>query len=128
MQLARPLAPVNNVLSDLRLVLFLLCAGGIALAACLGRLAAGRVLAPLAEVAQTAQHITDTEDLTSRIQYHADDEVGQLATRFNAMIERLAGLPRARSTSPCARSASSLPTPRTSCALRSRACARTSRC
>jgi two-component system, OmpR family, sensor histidine kinase MprB len=91
LQLARPLAPVENVLSELRVVLFLLCAGGIALAACLGRLAAGRVLAPIAEVAQTAQHITDTEDLTSRIQYHADDEVGQLATRFNAMIERLQG-------------------------------------
>jgi two-component system, OmpR family, sensor histidine kinase MprB len=91
LQLARPLAPVKNVLSELRVVLFLLCAGGIALAACLGRLAAGRVLAPLAEVAQTAEHITDTEDLTSRIQYHADDEVGQLATRFNAMIERLQG-------------------------------------
>ena len=89
LQLARPLAPVRNVLAELRLVLFLLCAGGIALAACLGRLSARRVLAPLAEVAQTAQHITETEDLTSRIQYHADDEVGQLATRFNAMIERL---------------------------------------
>jgi len=91
LQLARPLAPVRNVLADLRLVLLLLCAGGIALAACLGRLAAGRVLAPLGEFAQTAEHITDTEDLTSRIQYHADDEVGQLATRFNAMIERLQG-------------------------------------
>lgn len=91
LQLARPLSPVENVLSELRVVLFLLCAGGIALAACLGRLAASRVLAPLAEVAQTAEHITDTEDLTSRIQYHADDEVGQLATRFNAMIERLQG-------------------------------------
>jgi two-component system, OmpR family, sensor histidine kinase MprB len=91
LQLARPLTPVDNVLSELRVVLFLLCAGGIALAACLGRLAASRVLAPLAEVAQTAQHITDTEDLTSRIQYHADDEVGQLSARFNAMIERLQG-------------------------------------
>jgi two-component system, OmpR family, sensor histidine kinase MprB len=89
LQLARPLEPVRNVLAELRLVLFLLCAGGIALAACLGRVAAGRVLAPIAEVAETAQHITDTEDLTSRIHYHADDEVGQLATRFNAMIERL---------------------------------------
>ena len=57
----------------------------------LGRVAARRVLAPLGEVAQTAQHITETEDLTSRIQYRADDEVGQLATRFNAMIERLQG-------------------------------------
>jgi two-component system sensor histidine kinase MprB len=55
----------------------------------LGRLAARRVLAPLAEVAQTAQHISETEDLSSRIQVHSDDAVGQLATRFNAMIERL---------------------------------------
>jgi two-component system sensor histidine kinase MprB len=89
LQLARPLQSVDHVLSILRLVLLLLCAGGIALAAALGRLAANRVLAPLSEVAQTAQHISETEDLTSRIRVHADDEVGRLATRFNAMIERL---------------------------------------
>ena len=88
-QLARPLSSVDNVLGKLRLVLALLCAGGIALAAVLGRLAARRVLSPLAEVADTAQHIEQTEDLTSRIRVHADDEVGQLATRFNAMLARL---------------------------------------
>ena len=88
-ELARPLESVDHVLSSLRVVLLLLCAGGIALAAALGRLAANRVLAPLSEVAQTAEHISETEDLTSRIRVHADDEVGQLATRFNAMIERL---------------------------------------
>src|SRR6185312_11059358 len=48
-----------------------------------------QVLAPLAEVAQTAEHISETEDLSARIHVHADDEVGQLATRFNAMLERL---------------------------------------
>ncbi len=90
-QLARPLDGVDRVLSHLRLILALLAAAGMALAAALGRLAANRVLSPLAEVAQTAQHITDTEDLTSRLRVHADDEVGQLATRFNAMIERLQG-------------------------------------
>jgi two-component system, OmpR family, sensor histidine kinase MprB len=90
-QLARPLDGIDHVLANLRLILLLLCAGGVALAAVLGRLAARRVLAPLAEVAQTAQHISETEDLTSRIHVHADDEVGQLATRFNAMIERLQG-------------------------------------
>jgi two-component system sensor histidine kinase MprB len=88
-QLARPLNGIDHVLSQLRLILFLLCLFGVALAAVLGRLAASRVLAPLAEVAQTAQHISETEDLTSRIHVHADDEVGQLARRFNAMIERL---------------------------------------
>lgn len=88
-QLARPLNGVDGVLSRLRAVLILLCAGGIALAAMLGRLAARRVLAPLAEVADTAQHISETEDLSARIRVHSDDEVGQLATRFNAMVSRL---------------------------------------
>ncbi len=91
LELARPLNAVDHVLSRLRLILFLLCLFGVGLAAVLGRLAARRVLAPLAEVAQTAQHISETEDLTSRIHVHADDEVGQLARRFNAMIERLQG-------------------------------------
>jgi two-component system sensor histidine kinase MprB len=88
-QLARPLSSVDNVLSKLRVILLVLAVGGIALAAALGRLAARRVLAPLAEVADTAQHISETEDLTSRIRVHADDEVGALATRFNAMLQRL---------------------------------------
>jgi two-component system, OmpR family, sensor histidine kinase MprB len=88
-QLLRPLGGVENILSNLRLVLLLVCAGGVALAAVMGRVAAKRVIAPLAEVAQTAQHIEETEDLSSRLHVHADDEVGQLATRFNAMMDRL---------------------------------------
>jgi two-component system sensor histidine kinase MprB len=88
-QLARPLASVDRVLGRLRLILALLCLGGVALAAVLGRLAARRVLAPLAEVARTVQQIGETDDLSHRIRVHADDEVGQLATRFNAMLEHL---------------------------------------
>jgi two-component system sensor histidine kinase MprB len=88
-QLARPLNSVDHVLNRLRLFLALVILGGVALALVLGRLAARRVLAPLAEVADTAQHIGETEDLASRIHVHTDDEVGQLATRFNRMLERL---------------------------------------
>jgi two-component system sensor histidine kinase MprB len=88
-QLARPLSNVDHVLSHLRLVLFLLCLGGVALAAALGRLAARRVLAPLGEVAQTASYITETDDLSRRLRVHAEDEVGELATRFNTMLEHL---------------------------------------
>ena len=47
------------------------------------------MLAPLAEVAHTAQQIGETDDLSPRLKIHADDEVGQLATRFNAMLDRL---------------------------------------
>jgi two-component system sensor histidine kinase MprB len=90
-QLARPLNGVNSILANLRLILAVLLAGGIAVAAALGRLAARRVLAPLGEVAQAAQHISETDDLTGRIRVHADDEVGRVATRFNLMLDRLEG-------------------------------------
>ena len=87
--LARPLNGVDNILSDLRLVLLLVLVGGAALAAGLGRMASRRVLAPLAEVAAVAQEIGETDDLSKRLHVHADDEVGQLATNFNAMMDRL---------------------------------------
>jgi two-component system sensor histidine kinase MprB len=88
-QLARPLDGVDHILRTLRLILIVLAAGGIALAAVLGRLAANRVLAPLAEVTRTAETIGQTDDLSQRLRVHADDEVGQLATQFNAMLETL---------------------------------------
>ena len=90
-ELARPLNGVDTILSHLRLFLALLLAAGIALAAVLGRMASSRVLAPLAEVSQVAQHIGETDDLTERLHVHADDEVGALATRFNTMLDRLEG-------------------------------------
>jgi two-component system sensor histidine kinase MprB len=64
-------------------------AAGMAVAAALGRIASRRVLAPLAEVADVAQQIGETDDLSKRLRVHADDEVGQLATNFNAMLDRL---------------------------------------
>jgi two-component system sensor histidine kinase MprB len=91
LQLARPLNGVDHVLANLRLVLALVFVGGIALAGGLGRLAARRALAPLAEVAEAAERIGETDDLTARLRVHAEDEVGQLAIRFNAMLDRLEG-------------------------------------
>jgi two-component system sensor histidine kinase MprB len=88
-ELARPLGPVESVLANLRLILLLVLLGGIALAAVLGRFAARRVLKPLAEVTRTAELIGETDDLTQRIAVREDDEVGHLAIRFNAMLDRL---------------------------------------
>jgi two-component system sensor histidine kinase MprB len=88
-QLARPLAATDNVLRTLRWVLalvFLFVVGGAAL---LARMATRRVLAPLAQVTATAQLIGETDDLSQRIDVYQDDEVGQLASRFNAMLARL---------------------------------------
>jgi two-component system sensor histidine kinase MprB len=88
-ELARPLNGVDDILSRLRTILLLVLIGGVALAAVLGRFAARRVLKPLAEVTHTAELIGETDDLTQRIAVREDDEVGQLAIRFNAMLDRL---------------------------------------
>jgi two-component system sensor histidine kinase MprB len=88
-QLARPLNSVDSILSSLRLILFLVLLGGVVVAGLLGRIASRRVLRPLNEVAATAEHIGETDDLSQRLRVHADDEVGQLATRFNTMLDRL---------------------------------------
>ncbi len=91
LQLARPLNSVDSILQDLRIILAVLLFACIAIAAALGRIAARRGLKPLAEVAQAAQHIGETDDLSGRIRVHSDDEVGQLARRFNTMLDRLEG-------------------------------------
>ncbi len=49
---------------------------------------AGRVLAPLRELSDTARGITDT-DLSRRLRVEGDDEVAQLGRRFNEMLDRL---------------------------------------
>jgi two-component system sensor histidine kinase MprB len=87
--LARPLGPVQSVLSSMRLILSLLFLTVVALAALLARLATRRVLRPLAEVTETARLIGETDDLSQRLTVHKDDEVGQLASRFNEMLARL---------------------------------------
>ena len=88
-ELARPLDSVDRVMSKLRLILLLICAAGAGLAALLSRGAARRVLTPLAEVARTAELVSETEDLSRRIAIRSDDEVGHLASRFNTMLDRL---------------------------------------
>jgi two-component system sensor histidine kinase MprB len=88
-QLARPLNNVDDVLARLRLILALVSVAGIAVAAVVGRLLTRRLTAPLREVAEAAAHIADTRDLTRRIDVDGTDEVGQLAARFNEMLDRL---------------------------------------
>jgi two-component system, OmpR family, sensor histidine kinase MprB len=90
-QLARSLASTDDVLARLRWVLLALVLGGIALAALLGRLAAQHLVAPVARVTEAARHIAQTEDLGRRIEVTSADEVGELAARFNAMLDTLEG-------------------------------------
>ncbi len=90
-QLARSLKAVDATLARLRLVLALLCAGGTLLAAFFGRLFGRQVIQPVSELTAAAEHITRTDDLGRRIEVRSDDEVGQMAQRFNAMLDALEG-------------------------------------
>jgi two-component system, OmpR family, sensor histidine kinase MprB len=88
-EIGHPLTDIDAVLDRLRTVLILVCVGGIALAALLGRLASRRLIAPISRVSQAAKHISETEDLGERIDVRTRDEVGELAQRFNTMLDTL---------------------------------------
>jgi two-component system, OmpR family, sensor histidine kinase MprB len=86
---ARSLNGVDAVLRRLRWALVLLCVAGTALAAAVSRVFARRVMAPVADLTAAAEHIEATGDLHRRIDGAGDDELGRLARRFNAMLDRL---------------------------------------
>ena len=88
-QFAQPLTEVDSLLSRLRLILGLIDAGGIALAALLGRLVAGAAVQPLKRLTRAAEHVAVTRDLSGRITPAGEDEIGRLAKSFNAMLDAL---------------------------------------
>jgi two-component system, OmpR family, sensor histidine kinase MprB len=89
LELAQPLTSVDRLLRRLRIILALLDVGGIALAALLGRLVAGAALAPVRRLTQATEHVTNTQDLSERIEPSGEDEIGRLAESFNAMLDAL---------------------------------------
>ena len=60
----------------------------LAVAVVIGWVEAGRILRPIREVTLTARAISDT-DLARRIDVEGDDEIAELASTFNAMLDRL---------------------------------------
>jgi signal transduction histidine kinase len=62
--------------------------GVLALAAAIAWATTGRVLAPLRDLTETAQSITES-DMSQRIPVEGTDEIAQLTTTFNEMLDRL---------------------------------------
>jgi two-component system sensor histidine kinase MprB len=89
LQVAASLEDTEDTLSTLVLILFLVSAGGIALAAALGPVVARAALAPAGDVSDAAEEVARTHDLTRRIEVRGDDELGRLAASFNEMMEAL---------------------------------------
>ena len=67
---------------------------GIGIAAVAGFLVARATLRPLRELSETAERVRATRDLSERIAVEGTDEIGALASTFNAMLESLDEAPQ----------------------------------
>lgn len=95
-QVARPLTEVDRSLDRIGLFLVLVAASGIVIAAILGLLVARTALGPVRRLTATAERVTDTGDLSERIDVAGNDELSRLATSFNTMLEALEESTRAQ--------------------------------
>jgi two-component system sensor histidine kinase MprB len=88
-QIGYPLSSVNDTLSYLRLVLILVAIGGVVLAGTLGWAVGRASIRPVEDLTLAAEHVTQTQDLSSTIDDTSKDELGRLARSFNAMLAAL---------------------------------------
>jgi two-component system sensor histidine kinase MprB len=89
LQVARPLDEVDHTLHRIGLYLLFIGLGGIALAGALGALVGQATLRPVGQLTSVAEQVTETRDLSRRIQAGSRDELGRLASAFNGMLEAL---------------------------------------
>jgi two-component system, OmpR family, sensor histidine kinase MprB len=95
-QIIRPLTEVDHTLNRVETWLILIAGGGIAIAAALGMLVARAALVPVRKLTATAETVTETGDLSQRIDASGRDEIARLADSFNAMLGALEESTRAQ--------------------------------
>lgn len=90
LQLVSSTETMNEALSRLVRVMIAIGVVALVLAFMVGSVLAGQALQPIETISETAKAITAADDLSKRIPYNGPpDELGQLATTFNATLERL---------------------------------------
>jgi two-component system sensor histidine kinase MprB len=95
-QIARPLTEVDHSLNRIRTYLLIIAAIGIALAAALGLAVARTALAPVRRLTGATERVTETRDLSERIDASGTDELSRLAGSFNTMLAALEESTRAQ--------------------------------
>lgn len=88
-QVTLPLTDVDSTLARVRRLLLLVAAGGIAIAAALGLGVTRAALAPVRRLTEATEHVTETQDLSRRMETRGRDELGRLAASFNTMLGAL---------------------------------------
>jgi two-component system sensor histidine kinase MprB len=89
LQVARPLTEVDHTLERLRTFLILITLAGTGLAAALGLIVSRAAIAPVARLTRATERVTETGDLSERIDATGQDELSRLAGSFNAMLGAL---------------------------------------
>jgi len=95
-QVARSLTEVDHSLGRIKNLLILITGGGIAIAAGLGLAVSRAALAPVRRLTAAAENVTETGDLSDRIEVSGRDELSRLAGSFNAMLGALEESSRAQ--------------------------------
>jgi two-component system sensor histidine kinase MprB len=95
-QIARPLDEVDRSLDRIRLFLILIAAGGVAVATALGLAVSRAALVPVRRLTSATERVTETGDLSERIDTTGRDELSRLAASFNTMLGALQESTRAQ--------------------------------
>src|SRR5207244_9746809 len=96
LQIGRNLAEVNHTLHRITIYLILIASGGILVAVALGLAVSRAALKPVRRLTETAETVTETGDLSQRIEVTGHDEIGRLAASFNTMLGALEEASRAQ--------------------------------
>jgi two-component system OmpR family sensor kinase len=90
LEVAQATQPVTDALQQFRLALIISTLTALALTAVSGAILIGITLRPVKRITLTAKNIEESSNLNRRVGYQGpQDEIGQLATTFDRMIERL---------------------------------------
>jgi two-component system, OmpR family, sensor histidine kinase MprB len=89
LQVLRPLTEVDRTLDRLKTFLILIALGGIGAAIALGLIVSRAAVAPVARLTRATERVTETGDLSERIDATGEDELSRLAGSFNAMLGAL---------------------------------------
>jgi two-component system sensor histidine kinase MprB len=95
-QLARSLTEVDEALDRIRTFLIVIALAGIAVAVGLGLLVSRAAVAPVTRLTEATERVTETGDLSERIDARGQDEVSRLAGSFNSMLGALEESARAQ--------------------------------
>jgi len=88
-QIARNLAETDDVLNSIQWILVAIGGSGVVVAVLLGLFVSRAALAPVQRLTTATEEITETRDLSRRVEAAGHDELGRLGTSFNTMLAAL---------------------------------------